>query len=210
MFTSYYSNKLVDLLQRGQSFSLPTTQYFGLLTSTKGPRQDSFAYSSSDTISLTANDGKTHLYSCTTGGTTASSQSTLYPGVEDEVITDGTAVFTEQATALRAGTVVEASYTGYSRTGVVCSLADWAGTQGAGTTAVSSGTGIAATSNNVTITVGASNTGAVAYVWGEARWDASTSGNMLTFAGLNTVKTINPGDPAPFFSPASLTFTLDQ
>jgi hypothetical protein len=212
LYTSFLANNIVDHIFRGQTYVPPTaTMSVGLLTSTMGPRQNSFAYTSGDTISLTANDGKTHLYECTSSGTTASSQSTLYPGVFDEVITDGTADFTEQTSAaLRPGTAVEASYTGYSRTVVAASLANWAGTQGAGTTAASNGTSVPTTSNNGTITIGTSNTGTIAYIWAQALFDVSTSGNMLTVEGLNTVKTINPGDPAPFFSPAGLSFSVDN
>jgi hypothetical protein len=94
--SDFAENKLIDAMFRGQSLGAPATLYFALLTSTHGPRANSTAYSLNNTISVVANDGKVHLYKCTTAGTTAAAQSTLYPGVANEAITDGTAVFTEQ------------------------------------------------------------------------------------------------------------------
>lgn len=211
LFTSYLANKLVDWLRRGQSYTPATANFsVGLLTSTKGPRANSTVYALNDTISLTANDGKTHLYKCTTAGTSAAAQSTLYPGVNSEAITDGTAVFTEQAAAIRGGTVVEASYTGYARANSAASLANWAGTQGAGTTVASTGTGVPTTSNNGTLTFGTTNTGSTAYVWATATFDATSAGNMLEVEPLTTVKTINNGDPAPTFAAGALSTSYDS
>jgi hypothetical protein len=211
LYTSYLANKIADWLFRGQAYTPATTALsIGLLTSIKGPRANSTVYALNDTLSLTANDGKTHLYKVTTAGTSAAAQSTLYPGVNSEAITDGTAVMTEQAAAIRAGTVVEASYTGYARSNTAASLANWAGTQGAGTTAASSGTSIPTTSNNVVATFGTSSTGTTAYVWATALFDATTAGNMLTYDPLTTVKTINNGDPAPSFAAAALSLSLDN
>lgn len=211
LYTSYLANKIVDWLRRGQAFTPPTATFsVGLLTSTKGPRANSTVYALNDTISLTATDTKTHLYKCTTAGTSAAAQAALYPGVNSEVITDGTAAFTEQAAAIRAGTVVEASYTGYARSNTAASLANWAGTQAAASTVASSGTGVPATSNNVTLTFGTTNTGTTAFVWATATFDATTAGNMLEVESLTTVKTINNGDPAPTFAAAALVTSYDS
>ena len=195
LYTSYLANKISDWLLRAQSYSPPTaTLSWGLLTSTKGPRANSTVYALNDTVSLTANDAKTHLYKCTTAGTSAAAQSTLYPGVNAEAITDGTAVFTEQTNAvLRAGTAVEASYTGYARSNVAASLTNYSGTQGLTTTTASSGTGIPTVANNTVQTFGAANTGTTAFVWATAAFDATTVGNMLLIEPLTTVKTINNG-----------------
>lgn len=211
LYTTYLANKLVDWLRRGQAYTPATANFsVGLLTSTKGPRGNSTVYALNDTLSLTANDGKTHLYKVTTAGTSAAAQSTLYPGVANEVITDGTAAMTEQTTAMRAATVVEASYTGYARANLAASLANWAGTQGAGTTVASTGTGIPTTSNNGVLTFGTTNTGTIAYVWAAATFDATTAGNMLEIEPLTVVKTINNGDPAPTFAAAALTTSIDS
>ena len=211
LYTSYLANKLVDFLIRAQSFTPPTTTLsVGMLTTTKGPRANSTVYATNDTISLTANDGKTHLYKCTTGGTSAAAQSTLYPGVNGEAIADGTATFTEQAAAIRAGTAVEASYTGYARSNTAGSLANWAGTQGSGTTVASTGTSVPTTSNNGTMTFGSSATSGPSFVWALAAFDATSAGNMLFVEPLTTVKTINNGDPAPTVAAAGMSLSIDN
>ena len=211
LYTTYLANKLVDWLRRGQAYTPATTNFsVGLLTSTKGPRANSTVYALNDTLSLTANDGKTHLYKVTTAGTSEASQAALYPGAANEAITDGTAVMTEQTTAMRGATVVEASYTGYARSNLAASLTNWAGTQGAGTTAASSGTGVPTTSNNGVLTFGTTNTGSTAFVWATATYDATSAGNMLEIEPLTTVKTINNGDPAPTFAAGALTTSIDS
>lgn len=211
LYTSYLANKLNDQLWRAQAYTFPTTALsVGLLTTTKGPRGNSTVYALNDTISLTANDSKTHLYKCTTAGTSAAAQSTLYPGVNSEAITDGTAVFTEQAAALRGATAAEAAYTNYGRSNTAASLANYAGTQGAGTTVASTGTGVPTTSNNVTMTFGTAAASGPTYVWAVAFFDATTAGNMLAIEPLGTVKTINNGDPAPTFAAGALSVSIDN
>lgn len=106
----------------------------------KGARANLTAYILGDVITLTANDTQTHSYICTTAGTTAAAQSTLYPGVAGEVITDGSAHFTERSlfydrliakpvngpTAVQGGTTPTIAYT----TGIVTSTTaptSWSG-----------------------------------------------------------------------------------
>lgn len=210
LFTAYLANKIVDWLWRGQAYSPATANLsVGLLTSTKGPRANSSVYALTDTISLTANDGRTHLYKCTTAGTSAAAQAALYPGATAEAITDGTAVFTEQSNALRLA-AVEASYTNYARANLAASLANWAGTQGAGTTVASSGTGVPTTSNNATLTFGTAAGSGPTYVWAKGFFDAVTGGNLLTIEPLTVVKTINNGDPAPTFAAGAAATSIDN
>jgi len=210
LYTSYLANKLADWLLRGQAFTPPTSGLsVGLLTSTKGPRGNSTVYALNDTISLTANDGKTHLYKCTTAGTSAAAQSTLYPGVFAEAITDGTAVFTEQTNALRAA-ATEAAYTNYARSNTAASLTNWSGTQGATTTAASSGTGVPTVSNNVVLTFGTTAGSGPTYVWAAGFYDAATAGNLLSVEPLTVVKTINNGDPAPTFAISAMATSIDN
>lgn len=210
-YTSFLANKLTDWLRRGQAYTPPTTTYsWGLLTTTKGPRGNSTVYALNDTLSLTANDGKTHLYKVTTAGTSAAAQAALYPGTASEAITDGTAVMTEQTVALRAGTAVEASYTGYARSNTAASLANYSGTQGATTTAASSGTGVPNSSNNVVLTYGTAAGSGPTYVWANASFDATTAGNMLEIDPLTTVKTVNNGDPAPTSAISALVLGVDN
>lgn len=95
----------------------------------------------------------------------------------------------------------------YSRASVSSSLANWAGTQSAGSTTASSGTG-GQTSNNNAITF-ATPSGS----WGTVtHWfliDSGTygSGNLLLCAALTTSKTINSGDTVSFAAGA-LTVTV--
>lgn len=105
----------------------------------------------------------------------------------------------------------EVSGTNYARVGVAASLANWAGTQGAGTTTVSSGAS-GTTSNNVAITFPAP--GATGTAWGQVQewgiFDAAAGGTELIRAALSTAKTINLGDPAPSFAAGALTYQIDN
>lgn len=96
----------------------------------------------------------------------------------------------------------------YARVAVTTSLANFAGTQSAGSTTASSGTG-GTTSNNSTITFPAptANWGTVTHV---AIYDASTSGNLLIYTALTTSKTINNGDTAPSFAAGQFTWQVDN
>lgn len=96
----------------------------------------------------------------------------------------------------------------YARVAVTSSLANWAGTQSAGSTTASTGTG-GQTSNNNVITFPAPTAN-----WGQVTefcvFDASTAGNLLFRAALTTAKTINNGDAAPSFAAGALTFQIDN
>ncbi|MBP6708416.1 MAG: hypothetical protein KA223_04605 [Candidatus Accumulibacter sp.] len=96
----------------------------------------------------------------------------------------------------------------YARVGVAASLAAWAGTQSAGSTVASSGTG-GTTSNNGAISFPAPTAN-----WGQVVsfrvWDASSGGNAWICQTLTTAKTINNGDAAPSFTAGSLTIQLDN
>lgn len=74
---------------------------------TRGSRANSTAYAVNDTVTLTADDSRLHLYKCTTLGTSAATQSTNYNGASGEVVTDGTAVFTEQTPYVAATSYIE-------------------------------------------------------------------------------------------------------
>jgi hypothetical protein len=107
-----------------------------------------------------------------------------------------------------AGGGTEVSGGSYARVGVTASLANFAGTQSAGSTTASSGTG-GTTSNNGAITFPAptANWGSVTH-WGI--YDASSGGNLLYYAPLTTPKTINNGDAAPSFAAGALTVQEDN
>ena len=115
------------------------------------------------------------------------------------------ALSTSAGSAAACGT--EVSGGSYSRVAVSSSLANWAGTQGSGTTTASSGTS-GQTSNNGTITFPAP-TAAWGVIVGFCVFDASTSGNLLFYAPLTTSKTVNSGDAAPSFAAGSLTYTIN-
>lgn len=113
------------------------------------------------------------------------------------------ALYTAAPTSAGGGT--EVSGGSYTRASIASSLANWAGTQGTGSTTASSGTS-GATSNNVSITFPAptANWGTVTHF---GLFDASSAGNLLYWAPLSTSKTINNGDAAPNFAAAALTVT---
>lgn len=96
----------------------------------------------------------------------------------------------------------------YARVAVTSSLANWAGTQSAGSTTASTGTS-GTISNNAAITFPAPTAN-----WGTVVeycvFDASTSGNLLFRAALTTSKTINNGDAAPSFAAGAATFQIDN
>lgn len=102
----------------------------------------------------------------------------------------------------------EVSGGGYARVPVTSSLANWAGTQGAGSTAVSTGTS-GTTSNNNAITF-PTPTGAWGQVVGFGVHDSLTGGIELFYASLAAPKTINNGDPAPSFGAGALTIQVDN
>lgn len=115
-------------------------------------------------------------------------------------------LYTTAPTDSTAGT--EVSGGSYARQSVTSALASWAGTQSAGSTTASSGTG-GTTSNN----------GAVTFPAPTANWgvvtsfgisDAVSGGNLLFYGNLGTSKTINNGDAAPSFAAAALTFQIDS
>jgi hypothetical protein len=116
------------------------------------------------------------------------------------------ALFTANPTDAGGGT--EVSGGSYTRVGVASSLVNWAGTQGAGTTAVSSGTS-GTTSNNsaVTFPTPSANWGSIT---GCGIFDASTGGNLLLYGALAITKTVNNGDASPSFAAGALSFQLDN
>lgn len=106
------------------------------------------------------------------------------------------------------GTGLEVTGTGYARAPVACNLNTWAGTNGAGSTAVSTGSS-GTTSNNDIISFNApqSDWGVVTHI---AIYDSPSGGNMLWRAQLVASKQILSGDPAPNFPPAALALQLDD
>lgn len=104
-----------------------------------------------------------------------------------------------------SGGGTEVSGNNYGRATVANSLANWAGTQSAGSTVASSGTG-GQTSNNNAITF-ATPSGTWGTVTHFGIYDAVTGGNLLFWGALTISKTINQSDTVTFPA-ASLTITF--
>jgi hypothetical protein len=203
--TNYTVNKfLVDTIFRGQTSPvIPTTLYYGLFVANAGYALVSTAYTTTQFVLPATPNG--HIYKCTTAGTSGGTAPT-WPTTPGSTVADGTVVWTEQTTAMLAGTFTEATYTGYARVSQASSLANWAGTQSAGSTAASSGTS-GVTSNNNVITFGAPTSAQTGVVAGVILADASTAGDIIAWSMLTNPKTINNGDAAPNFPAAAFTFT---
>lgn len=124
--------------------------------------------------------------------------------------TAGANIFVGLSTSACSDSATGTEVTGgsYARVSVTSNTTNWAGTQSAGSTAVSSGTG-GTTSNNGAITFPAptANWGSVTHV---IMMDASSAGNILFCIALTTGKTINNGDAAPSFAAAALTMQIDN
>lgn len=116
------------------------------------------------------------------------------------------ALYTANPSDSTAGTEVTGG--SYARVTVASSLANWAGTQGTGTTTASSGTtGTTSNNNAITFPAPTANWGVIT---GAALLDASSGGNILAYGALTVNKTVNNGDAAPSFPAGSLTFQLDN
>ena len=107
-----------------------------------------------------------------------------------------------------AGSGTEVTGGGYARVAVADSMADWAGSQSAGSTTASTGSS-GTTSNNNPITFPAP-TGAWGSITAFGIFDAATGGNMLFYAALTVPKTVNNGDAAPSFAAGALTVQIDN
>lgn len=102
----------------------------------------------------------------------------------------------------------EVSGGSYARVSVASSLANWAGTQGSGSTTASSGTSGTTSNNNViSFPTPTANWGVITHV---ALYDASSSGNLIIYGALTTAKTVNNGDSAPSFQASAFSFQLDS
>ncbi len=114
------------------------------------------------------------------------------------------ALFTAAPSDAGGGTEVTGG--SYARVAITASLANWSGTQAAGSTVASSGTG-GASSNNGAVTFPAPTA-----AWGNVThfgiFDAVSGGNLLFWGALTTPKTVNNGDPAPSFAAGAIVVTL--
>lgn len=115
------------------------------------------------------------------------------------------ALYTACPTDSTAGT--EVSVGAYARVAVTAGLAAFAGSQSAGSTVASSGTG-GTTSNNAAWTFPTPSAGwGTVVCWGIT--DAATVGNIWIYSALTVSKTINTGD-AVSFAIGAATFQIDN
>lgn len=208
--SDFEQNLQIDLTLRGQTYTPPANLFVALLKCTKGLLARSTVYALNDTVAVSIG-GFLQLYRVTTAGTTAGGAPT-YLGATGEIIADGTASLTEQSTILESNASMnEVSGGAYARVSVACSLANWAGSQGAGTTTVSSGTS-GQSSNNNAITFAQATadwTPGTERVWGFALYDAVSGGNLRRFGGLTAVANIlNTNTPS--FAAGALTVRVDK
>jgi len=206
--TNYAENQFIDTFIRGQAKPAIATWYVGLAIASAGVHAVNTAYALNDTVFIADVGGKYRLYKCTTVGTAAATKPS-YPGVNNEVITDGTAAFTEQHNALEDATgIVEPAGGGYARVAVAALLTEWAGTQGAGTTVASSGTGATTSNNNpITFPNPTANWGTVGMF---VLFDAATGGNAWIVGSLNNPLPITSGMTNVQFAAGALTYTEDD
>lgn len=113
----------------------------------------------------------------------------------------------DTATCTEAGGGTEVTGGSYARAAIASSLANWAGTQSAGSTVASSGTS-GTTGNNVSINF-PTPTGLWGTVVSVRFFDAPTGGNAWVCTPLLVQQTINTGNSVSF--PAgSLTLQIDN
>jgi hypothetical protein len=118
------------------------------------------------------------------------------------------ALFTSAPTDAGGGT--EVSGGGYARVAVAGNMTNWSGTQGAGSTVASSGTG-GQISNNANIIFGLPS-GSWGTITHFALIDSATSGGSNNYYYWGTVTpniTIGSGNGTPTFAPGTLTITED-
>jgi hypothetical protein len=195
----------VDPLSVGRTFAVANLSIVHNPTKGLSSAIRNAAVNVGDTVLPAVPNGR--IYKCTTGGNTAAGEP-AWPVVAGGAVADGTAVWTEQTTALEAGTFTEVAGGSYARPAVVGSLANFSGTQGAGTTIASSGTG-GTISNNVLIPYPAP-TANWGLIFGVMIMDALAAGNALLWGALTTPKQVNNGDAAPAFPAATIQIQIDN
>ena len=118
------------------------------------------------------------------------------------------ALYTDTCADSASGTEVSTSGTAYARQAVTAGLTQWAGTQSAGSTTASSGTG-GTTSNNNAITWSVSTAS-----WGNVQtvgWtDASTAGNRWICINLTTPINVSGAGFTVNFPAGTLQFQIDN
>lgn len=211
--SNFFINTIIDQVFRGQPSYTPANTYAGLLLASEGVHATSTVYPAASYMTVEASDLTYHLYYTVAGGTSASSAPT-FPGTANETISDGTITWVEQNSVLKANgaavSEVTIGYGAYGRPTFASTLADWAGTQGSGTTTPSTGTS-GTTTNNVAITYPAPTANwaaAPSIIWAVALFDAASGGNLIAWAPVTLPTTILNGASAPIIPISDLSFNL--
>lgn len=220
--TNILENRVIDGLLRGGALNAAGTLNSSAVVTALWAATTAFALG--DVVippsGFTAAGGK--LLLVTTAGTTGSTSTLAVPAV-GSTLADGSVVFTAISVIPALPTYFWALFTvspgetgggtevaggSYARVSYANSLANFAGTQSAGSTTASSGTG-GTTSNNNTVTFPAptANWGVVV---GIGLMTLATGGALHWYGDLTTPKTVNNGDPAPSFAAAALTIQDDN
>ena len=195
--THWLNNKLIDLRFRSVSWTPPTAYLFSLIRATAGVSPRSTAVTLGQTTVPATHNGR--MYRCSTAGTTGASEPT-WPTTDNGTVTDGTAVWTEMTTDFKTYSSVvsnaEVSGGSYARVSVNATTANFAATNGSGSTANPSAGTSDATSNNVAVTYAAPTSD-----WGVigASFMLDGSGNAHQWSILTTPKTVSNGADAPSF-----------
>src|SRR5512139_268183 len=120
------------------------------------------------------------------------------------------ALHTADPTETGAVAEVSTTDTGYARVNLAPLFSNWEGTGGEVTAVDSAGTG-AHTQNAVQITfptpTGGTNWGTITHF---SIHSAQTTGDAYIYGTVTPNKTVNQGDPAPYFAVGDLDFTLDS
>jgi len=219
--TNYWENRVADLLKRGQ----PITMDGGKTISVSAPinihyalgvvdhrRENSLVVELNDTVAVNTAAGW-KLYQVTAGAGALAVAQPSYPGVNDEVIVDGAATLTEQYTNIENGTAfIEPAGADYARVAVECNMTNFSGTQGAGTTAASSGTD-ATIENNVDVTFPDAPTEAytTGFIFMFGWFDEAVAGNLCERNTLSAGPIqIGLGSTGNKFGPSGLVIQVDK
>lgn len=218
--SDYLENLLIDGLFRGGCLTTAGAAGSAAVVN-KGLWAPTTAYNTGDILvphaNMTGAGGK--LLRCTTAGTSGSTNTLAVPNPGATLVDGGVtwtaiatmpalnqvfvALFTVAPTDAGGGT--EVSGGSYARVAMACTLANFSGTQSAGSSTSSTGTG-GATSNNAAITFPAPSAD-----WGTivafGLFDALTGGNLLIWDNMVASRQVLNGDPAPSFPIAQLGIT---
>lgn len=223
--SNYLENLLCDGLMRGGC--LTTAGAAGSSAVVKGIWTATTAYALGDIVvphaNMTGAGGK--LLRCTTAGTSGSTNTLAVPN-PGSTLADGSVTWTAIATipALNvhyvalftvapsdAGGGTEVSGGSYARVAVNATLANWSGTQSAGSTTASTGTGGETSNNNaVTFPTPTADWGTIgAPIVAIGLFDQLTGGNLIRWATLDNARVVLNGDPAPLFPAGSIKPSVD-